>query len=160
LEKFDEYGDVECQNCAMKISTDFGIQGYTDVIDDTPDVIVPSKEPFFPTAEGVRVKCPHCGARYIYKDEQRADDGRVHCQNCGKLIDTVGESVLVYESPPESSSSENIALICIIIILLLYMPPIISIPALICIIAFKVSSDMNKEETRVYRRDTKGPDLW
>lgn len=143
----------------MKISTDFGVQGYTVVTDDTPDVIVPSKEPFFPTAEGVRVKCPHCGARYIYKDEQRVDDGRVHCQNCGVLIDTAGESVLVYESPPEPSSPENTALICIIVILLLFVPLYISIPALICIAAFKGCGAMKEEETKVYRRDTQGPDL-
>jgi predicted Zn finger-like uncharacterized protein len=143
----------------MQIFTDYSVQGYTSVSKDRPDVIVPSREPFFPTAEGVRVKCPHCRAQYFYKDDQRGDDGRVHCQNCGQLINAVGESVLVYETPAESDSSLNAALICIIVLLILFVPLIIAVPALVCIIAIKGCSSMKEEETKVYVRDTQGPDL-
>ncbi|MBN2229414.1 MAG: hypothetical protein JW779_07440 [Candidatus Thorarchaeota archaeon] len=158
-EKINDYGGVECQNCAMQISTDFGVQGYTTARTDQPDAIVPSREVFVPTSEGVKVKCPHCMAQYIYKDNQRGEDGRVHCQNCGKLIDTVGESVLVYETPAKSGNSENGLLICIVILLLLFVPWYIAIPALVCIAAFKGCNSMKEEETKVYRRDTQGPDL-
>ncbi len=30
--------------------------------------------------------CPHCGAFYIYKQEQVQDDGTVSCQNCLKIF--------------------------------------------------------------------------
>jgi predicted Zn finger-like uncharacterized protein len=159
LEKIDEHGAVECQNCTERIFSDFGLQGSTTSIKGQPDVIVPSKEPFFPTAEGISVKCPHCMAQYIYKDEQRENDGRVHCQNCGKLIDAVGDSVLLYEAPAESGNSGNALLICVIVLLLFFVPWIIALPALVCIIAIKGCTTMRDEETKVYRRDTQGPDL-
>jgi predicted Zn finger-like uncharacterized protein len=158
-EKVDEYGAVECQNCAMRFFSDSGLQGEAFPSKDRPDAIVPSREPFLATAEGVRVKCPHCKAQYIYKDEQRGEDGRVHCQNCGQLIDAVGESVLVYETPAESDNTANVALICIIVLIILFVPIIIAVPALVCIVAIKGCSSMKEEETKVYTRDRQGPDL-
>jgi len=145
----------------MKISTDSNLGGYVAVINDGSDVIVPSREPFFHSAEGVKVKCPHCMAQYIYKDYQRLEDGRAHCQNCGTVIDLVGQDVLIYEAPAAQGGSENMALICIIVLIILFVPIIIAIPALVCIVAFKGCSSMGgkTEETKVYQRDTQGPDL-
>lgn len=113
-DKIDEDGSVECQNCALRIFTDSALGEYRAVSNDESDAIVPSRKPFLTldTREGVKIKCPKCSAQYIYKDHQRMSDGRVHCQNCGALIDAVGEDVLVYEAPAESGGSENIALIC------------------------------------------------
>jgi predicted Zn finger-like uncharacterized protein len=100
LEKVDENGSVRCQNCAMRISVGSAPMAYTSASADTDDAIVPSRRPFLTltTSEGVRIKCPNCGAKYIYKDQQKLPDGRVQCQNCGVTIEAVGEEVVVYGS--------------------------------------------------------------
>jgi predicted Zn finger-like uncharacterized protein len=159
VDKFHEDGFVECQNCAMKIFTDSGLGGDIKVKENQSDVIVPSREPFFITGEGVKVKCPLCKAEYIYKETQRLEDGRVHCQNCGEIIDAVGQEVLIYDAPAEPGGFENTALVCIIVLIILFVPIIIAVPALICIAAIKICSSMSgkDDETKVYSRDTQGP---
>jgi predicted Zn finger-like uncharacterized protein len=163
LEKLDEYGSVECQNCAMRISIDSAPMEYTTASGDTPDDIVPSAKPFLTltTSEGVRVKCPHCGAKYIYKDQQKLPDGRVQCQNCGVTIDAVGEDVIVYQAPAESDKTENTLIIIIIVLIILFVPLIIAVPLVVCIAAFKFCSSTKTEsqETGVYTESGQGPSL-
>jgi predicted Zn finger-like uncharacterized protein len=133
------------------------------VSSDESDAIVPSRKPFLTldTREGLRIKCPNCSAQYVYKDHHRMKDGRVHCQNCGALIDAVGEDVLVYEAPAESTGQENAVLLLIVALIILFVPLIFAVPALICIAAFKFCGPLRSEqdETKIYRRDTEGPDL-
>jgi predicted Zn finger-like uncharacterized protein len=170
LEKLDEYCSVECQNCAMHISIDSAPMEYTTASGDMPDDIIPSVKPFLTlaTSEGVRVKCPHCGAKYIYKDEQKLADGHVQCQNCGVTIDAVGEDVVIYQAPSEQSKTENTlvivmnALVVIIIVLiLLLLPLIIAVPVAILIAALKFCSSTKTEsqETGFYTESGQGPGL-
>jgi len=51
----------------------------------------PLKDEFRGTA-GKGTRCPHCGASYVYSEEQVAADGTVECQNCAKRFQTGGVS--------------------------------------------------------------------
>ncbi|MDH4212288.1 MAG: hypothetical protein OEV85_00045 [Candidatus Thorarchaeota archaeon] len=164
-ENIDKYGSVECQNCAMHIFVDSFLSDETTKSGDMSDAIVPSKKPFLTlaTSEGVRIKCPHCSAQYIYKDSQRTEDGQVRCQNCSAIIDGVGQDVLVYQAPVDTTkSSENTALLCIIVLILLFVPLWIAAPLVICIVALKLwnPAKTEEQETMVYTEDTQGSDLW
>lgn len=162
-EKIDEYGSVECQNCAMRIFVDSFASVETTMSKNVPDAIVPSRKPFLTlaTSEGVRVKCPNCSAQYVYKDSQRMEDGRVRCQNCNTIIDAAGSDVLVYQAPVDKTKSEDTAMLCIILLLLLFVPLLIAVPVVICIVALRLCNPAKKEEqeTFVFTEDTQGPDL-
>jgi predicted Zn finger-like uncharacterized protein len=163
LEKIDEYGSVECQNCGKRISIDSAPMEYATASGNMPDDIVPSRKPFLTltTSEGVRVKCPHCGAKYIYKDQQKLPNGRVQCQNCGVTIDAIGEDVVIYQSPAESGRSNTILIVVMVAIILLFVPLLYAVPLLLCIIALELCSSMKTEsqETGVYTDSGHGPSL-
>jgi predicted Zn finger-like uncharacterized protein len=163
LEKIDENGSVRCQNCAKRISVGSAPVAYTSVSADTDDAIVPSRRPFLTltASEGVRVKCPNCGAKYIYKDQQKLPDGRVQCQNCGVTIGAVGEEVVVYNAPAESDKTENTMIIVIIILILLFVPIPIAVPVVVIIAAFEFCSatKTESEETGFYTESGQGPSL-
>ncbi|MHA2227907.1 MAG: MJ0042-type zinc finger domain-containing protein [Candidatus Thorarchaeota archaeon] len=162
-DKIDESNSVECQNCAMRFSTQIGPDGLSAVPKSDTDAIAPSL-PFLGTSvEGIKIECPNCGSKYIYKDEHRLKDGRVNCQNCSSVIDAIGEDVLIVKEPiPAETQSENFVLCLIIIIVLLFVPLIIAIPIFVCIAVWKAlqSRDSFDYDSKVISRDTQGPDPW
>ena len=159
MDKLDDNGSVECQNCAARILTDsgFGDSVRLSILDQ--DAIVPSRETSLPSVEGLKIKCPNCFAKYIYKDYHRLEDGRVKCQNCGMVIDAIGEDVLIFEAPMQSESSGNAAIICLLIILILFVPWIIAVPLIICIVMLKgINDNQGRDEDRkIVRQDAQGP---
>jgi predicted Zn finger-like uncharacterized protein len=162
MEKIDENGSVRCQNCNMPISTESASLGDAVPIVGVSDGIMPYERPFetTSTSEGIRVKCPHCGAKYLYKESQKQPDGRVQCQNCGYIIDAVGEDVIIYHAPVKSNNSETLALVCIVLLILLFVPIIIALPLLVLIVAVKFcsSSQSKNQETKVYTETIEGPE--
>ncbi len=135
--KIDDEGFVECQNCAKQMFVRMSDEGaVTTFAQEDPVAIEPSSIVTTASVEGVRVKCPNCGAKYIYKDEHRLEDGRVKCQNCAKVIDAVGDEVVIYRDTTvsEESDSSNAMLCCVILVILLFVPIILAIPLVICII--------------------------
>ncbi len=136
-EKIDDEGFVECQNCAKQMFVRMSDEGAVATsAEKDPMAIEPSFVETTKSVEGVNVKCPNCGAKYIYKDEQRLEDGRVKCQNCAKVIDAVGDEVVIYQDTAVSGESEpiNTMLWCAILVILLFVPIIFAIPLVICII--------------------------
>ncbi|TFH07364.1 MAG: hypothetical protein E4H14_08650, partial [Candidatus Thorarchaeota archaeon] len=95
LDKLDEYGAVECQNCGAKVFVDSMHSGSGAAYADN-DALLPSKEISRVSEEGTKIKCPNCLARYIYKEHQILEDNTVKCQNCGMIIDAIGEDVVIY----------------------------------------------------------------
>ena len=89
------------------------------------------------------------------------EDGRVRCQNCNTIIDAVGSDVLVYQAPVDRSKSEDTAILCIIVLILLFVPPLIALPIVICIVALRLwnPTKTEEQETFVFTEDTQGPDL-
>ena len=133
----DDEGFVECQNCAKQMFVRINDEGAVATsVGKDPMAIEPSFVEATKSVEGVRVKCPNCGAKYIYKDEQRLEDGRVKCQNCAKVIDAVGDEVVIYQDTAVSGESEpiNTMLCCALLVILLFVPIIFAIPLVICII--------------------------
>jgi predicted Zn finger-like uncharacterized protein len=160
VDKLDEYGSVECQNCTARIFVD-SFQGTigTSILDN--DTIIPSKETDRVVEEGIKIKCPHCLARYIYKEHQIIENNQVKCQNCGRTIDAIGEDVLIYDEHPESGGSENIAIICLLVIIFLFLPPIIAIPTIACLLLMRAASENKRDdgERKIIRQDGQGPSV-
>ena len=104
VDKLDEYGSVECQNCAGRIFVD-SLQGHSGVPFRNDESIRPSKVSGQSVA-GIKIKCPHCLAGYIYKEYQMLEDGKVACQNCGKNIDAIGEDEVGRRWPREVANTE------------------------------------------------------
>lgn len=162
-DKIDESNSVECQNCAMRFSTQIDSVGLSSIPLDDTDAIKPSIHFLSETVEGVRIKCPNCGSKYIYTDEHKLQDGRVKCQNCGSAIDSVGEDVFLVKEPgPAVAQTENWGLCVIIILIFLFVPIIIAIPLILCIVAWKgmQSREPSDLDTKIVRRDTEGPGPW
>jgi predicted Zn finger-like uncharacterized protein len=160
LEKLDEYGAVECQNCGAKVFVDSMYGGARAVYPDN-DAILPSKETTQVSVEGIKIKCPNCLARYIYKDHQMLENGKVECQNCGLIIDAVGEDVIIYGGATESDSNTvNGVLICLFLFIFLFVPLIIALPVIACILIFWGLSNKNDDgERKAVRRDAHGPSV-
>jgi len=161
IDKLDEYGSVECQNCAAKIFIDSGFEGQIASGRVDQDALMASRETREPSAEGLKIKCPNCMARYIYKDHQRLENDKVECQNCGMIIDAIGEDVVIYGGSTESSNTGNGVLICLLVIIFLFVPLIIAIPTIACILLFKGISESKSDdgERKVVRRDGQGPSV-
>ena len=135
--KIDDKGFVECQNCAKQMFVRMSDEGAVATsAEEDPMAIEPSLLDPTKSVEGIRVKCPNCGAKYIYKDEHRLEDGRVKCQNCAKFIDAVGDEVVIYRDTTvsEESDSSNAILCGVILLILLFVPFILAIPIVVCII--------------------------
>ncbi len=157
-EKIDDEGFVECQNCAKQMFVHMSDEGAVATsAEDNPMGIEPSLVETATSVEGIKIKCPNCGAVYIYKDEQRLEDGRVKCQNCAKILDAVGEEVVIYQDStvPEESDSSNAMLCCIILVILLFVPWFISVPLIICI--FISQRDKISGTRKVVRKRATGP---
>ncbi len=162
-DKIDESNSVECQNCTMRFSTQMGSEGISSIPLDDTDVIKPSIHFLSETVEGVRIKCPNCGSKYIYTDEHKLQDGRVNCQNCGSAIDYVGEDVFLVKEPgPARTESQDIMLCVIIIIFILFVPLIIAIPVILCTLVWNEmqTREPSDLDTKVVRRDTEEPGPW
>lgn len=121
-----------------------------------PMAIEPSFVETTASVEGVKVRCPSCGAKYIYKDEQRLEDGRVKCQNCTKVIDAVGDEVVIYRNTTVSEESEsgNALMCCAILLILFFVPLIFSVPLVVCIICQR---DRISSSRTVVRKRAAGP---
>ncbi|MGY5860943.1 MAG: hypothetical protein RTU09_01020 [Candidatus Thorarchaeota archaeon] len=136
-EKIDDEGFVECQNCAKQMSVRMSDEGAVATsAEKDPMAIKPSFLETAASVEGINVKCPNCGAKYIYTDEQRLEDGRVNCQNCATIIDAVGDDVVITRNAMVSEESESINawLWCVIILILAFVPWIFSVPIVIWIV--------------------------
>lgn len=163
-DKIDQSNSVECQNCAMRFSTQIGSDGLTALPMDDTDAIKPSIHFLATTTEGVRIKCSNCGSSYIYTDEHKLDNQTVSCQNCGTAIEYVGENILIVKEPaPAAAQTEDWGLCVLIIVIILFVPLIFAIPLILCIVAWKgtQSSRESKEmDSKVVKRDAEGPSPW
>ncbi|MHA2025746.1 MAG: hypothetical protein ACW98U_07575 [Candidatus Thorarchaeota archaeon] len=164
-DKIDESNSVDCQNCAMRFSTQMESDGMIAVPKDDTDAIKPSIHFLATTTEGVRIKCSNCGSSYIYTDEHKLDDYQtVSCQNCGSAIEYVGENVLIVKEPaPAAVQTEDWSLCVLIIIILLFVPLIIAVPLILCIGIWKGTSSSRKStelDSKVVKRDAEGPSPW
>ena len=96
------------------------------------------------------LSCPNCGAPYAYSAEAIASEGFMDCQNCGKRLHTRDNDERmepsITPSPFEKQSyhyteapkkRSNAGLWCVIVMIFLFVPVIIAIPAIICILYFK-----------------------
>lgn len=96
------------------------------------------------------LNCPNCGATNVYSAEAVDFEGFVDCKNCGKRFRAhesdereetpiaprpIGTQFYNYTEAPKKSS--NAGLWCIIVLIFLFVPFIIAIPAIICILVFK-----------------------
>ena len=156
--KIDDKGFVECQNCAKQMFVRMSDDGAVATsAEEDPMAIEPSLVDTTKSVEGINVKCPNCGAKYIYKDEQRLEDGRVKCQNCAKVIDAVGDEIIIYRDTTVSEESEsiNVMLWCAIAVILLFVPIIFAIPLVICIIISQ--RDKLGGSRKVVRKRATGP---
>ncbi|MHA1587797.1 MAG: hypothetical protein ACTSV9_03360 [Candidatus Thorarchaeota archaeon] len=117
------------------------------------------------------LSCPNCGAPYVYSAEAIDREGFMDCQNCGKRLHArdndegmetsitprpVGTRSYQYTQAPKKSS--NAGLWCIIVMVFLFVPVIIAIPAIICILYFKreqlFGGGKSSSPTRPKRPDT------
>ena len=90
------------------------------------------------------------------------ENDKVECQNCGKIIDAIGEDVVVYGGSTESSGNTgNGVLICLLVVIFLFVPLIIALPAIVCILCIKGVSDNKSDdgERKVVHRDGLGPSV-
>jgi predicted Zn finger-like uncharacterized protein len=100
--------------------------------------------------EAVRVKCPHCGAKYLYKTKEVTAGGHYRCQNCGKEIEGEGERVTVYHTEGPGGIAMSGALVALLIVIFLFVPLYIALPAIACILcAVGVTRMGGKEEDQV-----------
>ena len=162
-DKIDESNSIECQNCAMRFSTQIGSEGLSAAPMDDTDAIKPSIHFLSETIEGVRIKCPNCSSKYIYTDGHKLEDGRVNCQNCGSVIDAIGEDVLIVKEPGLAGTKSEDWWSCVIIILIiLFVPFIIAIPLIICIVVWKgmQSREPSDMDSKVVKREAQGPSPW
>ncbi len=79
--------------------------------------------------DGVSIKCPKCGATYVYFDTQRSLDGQFRCQNCATPLSGVGEKIVVESvvSQEERGLGSGV-LLCVGIFLILFIPWIVGVP--------------------------------
>ena len=155
--KIDDEGFVECQNCAKQMFLRMSSEGAVATSAEEDSIAIePSLVETATSVEGIKVKCPNCGATYIYKDEQRLEDGRVRCQNCAKVIDAVGDEVVIYRDTTVSEESEsgNVLMCCTILLILLFVPWIFSVPLVVCIICQR---DRISGSRTVVRKSAAGP---
>ncbi|MFW9926091.1 MAG: MJ0042-type zinc finger domain-containing protein [Candidatus Thorarchaeota archaeon] len=163
LDKINDSSVVECQNCGKRFSTQAGTSGLSAAAFDDADAIKPSIHFLSETVDGVRVRCPICGSKYIYTDEHRLDGGKVSCQNCGSTIDADGENVILVKEPaPARVQTEDWGICVIIIIIILFVPWLIAIPLILCIAAWKMVQPREPSDldTKIVKRDVEGPGPW
>ena len=160
VDKLDEYGAVDCQNCGAKVFVD-SLRSDSGAPYPDHDASLPSKETAQVSVEGTKIKCPNCLARYIYKDHQMLENGKVECQNCGMIIDAIGEDVVIYGGSTESDSNTgNGVFICLLVVIFLFVPLIIALPTIACMLCFKGLSGRSDEgERKIVRRDGQGPSV-
>ncbi len=142
-DNLDEEGSVECQNCAGRIFVD-SMRPDSDFTHSDYEAILPSRETNQSSVEGMKIKCPNCQARYIYKQHQILENNTVQCQNCGMTIDAVGEDVFIYDEQIEKEGSIDGVLICLLLIIFLFVPWIIAIPVILCVICLRQTSKGNQ----------------
>ena len=119
------------------------------------------------------LSCPNCGATNVYFAEAIDSEGFVDCQNCGKRFHAyeVDESAEVriapkpvktdpfhYTEGPEKKRS-NTGLWCAIVLIFLFVPFLIAIPAIICILYFKREQLFGGGKSSGYKKP-KSPDTW
>ncbi|MHA1950942.1 MAG: hypothetical protein ACW99G_11110 [Candidatus Thorarchaeota archaeon] len=159
-DKIDESNSVECQNCALRFSTQLTSEILAPSPGDDSDAIKPSIHFLSKTVEGVRIKCPNCGSKYVYTDEHKLDQQNVSCQNCGSEIEYVGENILIVTEPaPAGTKTEDCNLCVVLILIILFVPLIFAIPLILCIGGWKVSQGRGSTDldSKIVKRDTEGP---
>ncbi len=119
------------------------------------------------------LSCPNCGATNVYSAEAIDSEGFVDCQNCGSRFrahesaervetsiapEPIGTKSWHYTEAPEKKSC-NTGLWCVIVLIFLFVPYIIAIPAIICIIAYKRDELFGGSKSSGPKRP-KSPDTW
>ena len=119
------------------------------------------------------LSCPNCGATNVYSAEAVDIEGFVDCQNCGKRfharesderVETpmtprpVETEFYDYIEAPEKKRS-NAMLWCAIVLIFLFVPVIIAIPAIICILFVKRQQLFGGGKSSGYKTP-KSPDTW
>ena len=118
------------------------------------------------------LSCPHCGATNVYPAEAIIYKEFVNCQYCSKRFrvnesdERVGTSISPepvrtefynYTEAPKKRS--NAGLWCVIVMIFLFVPVIIAIPAIICIIFFKRDQLFGGGKSSGPKK-SKTPDTW
>ena len=120
-------GYYHCQNCGMAITN----QGLPLSGSEGPQVTGPgrSEEPVWvERATGARIRCPACGASYLYDESMRKNDGTFSCQNCGQSVrGEAGERVVV-QTTTSTSKSTNWGIVAIGVLVLLFVPLLLGCP--------------------------------
>ena len=155
-EKIDQSSSVECQNCTMQFSIEMQTEGLEMIPIGDSDAIQPSEEFTRETVEGIRIECPSCNSKYLYKNEQISSEGKVNCQNCGKAVEAVGEDVIIVKEQTIPGTSEDWTFVILIIIILLFVPWWLAIPLIIGILIYR-DQQSGRQESRIIRRDKQGP---
>ena len=118
------------------------------------------------------LSCPNCGAPYVYSAEAIDSEGFMDCQNCGKRFhasesdERVGTSISpepvrteFYDYTEAPKKRSNAGLWCVIVMIFLFVPVIIAIPAIICILYFKREQLFGGGQSSGPKKP-KRPDTW
>ncbi|MGY5860944.1 MAG: hypothetical protein RTU09_01025 [Candidatus Thorarchaeota archaeon] len=118
------------------------------------------------------LSCPHCGATNVFSAEAIIYKEFVNCQYCSMRFrvdegderektsiapEPIGTKSYHYTEAPKKSS--NTGLWCIIVLIFLFVPVIIAIPSIICILVFKRDQLFGGGKSSGPKRP-KGPDTW
>ncbi len=125
--QLEKDGYFHCQNCGMSITNQglplSGSEG--PQLRRTERVEQPTR---VERTGGIRIKCPSCGASYLYNENQRRTDGSFGCQNCGAPISgEAGERVVIETTSPVSTSPNGLIVI-IGVLVMLFVPIIVGCP--------------------------------
>lgn len=100
--------------------------------------------------DGVSIKCPKCGAIYVYFDTQRSPDGQFRCQNCATPLSGVGEKIVVESVVTrEERGLGSGVLLCVGIFIILFIPLIVGVPLGLFVIWLALKSPT---ESRVVKK--------
>lgn len=133
----DDRGYISCQNCGKPFVAYLRFTGAGLELDPGPSVgYAPPASRIVTTEEAVRVRCPYCGAKYLYRKEHATQDGMYKCQNCGKPIESTGERVVIQKSVDSTGMQTATGVLVIAALLIfLFVPPLFSVPVILCMVA-------------------------
>jgi DNA-directed RNA polymerase subunit RPC12/RpoP len=145
---FDTEGHVRCQNCAKLIggvSAPFDV-GEFSTLEPYGETVRTTSVPPTVSQEALRVRCPHCGAKYLYRMDQRNAEGSYRCQNCGREIAAEGERVTIYETRRAGQPSIVVAVVAVLVIALFFVP-LYLLPIIVCLLIAMAPMLLRTEST-------------
>jgi len=130
VQNADAEGYYRCQNCNSRVGAGgIRIIGERSQSGSSGGVVTTER------IDGLSIKCPRCGATYVYFDAQRNNDGQFRCQNCAAPLSVVGEKIVVESVVTHGERGPGSgALVCIGMIMILFVPWIIVVPLGVAVI--------------------------